>query len=105
MSEVNVNLFESQEVTNHEVETAEAFYGLAMAKYYTDSLESSYANFQWAIKLKYYDTANCFLWQGHIFLRYAKPEKACALFQKAKELGDQEAQKLLNIYCQHKTIK
>ncbi len=97
----NVNLLENQEVRDHEVSLGEIFYHIGISKYQIDSLYSSNRYLQLAINEKY-EGANCYLWQGLIWIRTGKPDKGCDLFYKSKSLGESDADRLLKAYCQSK---
>lgn len=94
----NNEFFYGSEVAKHEVSTEMLYYHLGIAKYYLDSLSSSYPCFQYAIDHNY-DPANSMLWQGLIWTRVDSLGKACSLFGKARFLGDPEAKRFIEEYC------
>ncbi len=82
----------------------DALYQRSQAKFYMDSLKSSFLDFQTLIDNNYEEKSNCILWQGTILVAYSKNEKACEYFERAKSLaadeGDiKEADKFIRQYC------
>jgi tetratricopeptide (TPR) repeat protein len=87
-----------------QVDFGDVFYQRAVVKSYMDSLQSSFNDFQRAIENRYSDSSNCFLWQGVLFGRASKHEKACEYFEKAKKAAQTTAQQkealdMINKYC------
>jgi tetratricopeptide (TPR) repeat protein len=87
-----------------QVDYGDAFYQRAVVKSYMDSLQSSFNDFQRAIDNRYSDSSNCFVWQGVLFGRAGKHEKACEYFEKAKKAAQTTAQQkeaidMINKYC------
>lgn len=81
----------------------DALYQRAQVKYYMDSIASSLRDFQACIN-DYYEVSNCTLWQGILYIKSNKKEKACEYFNKALQLStttddSTEAQKMLLQYC------
>jgi tetratricopeptide (TPR) repeat protein len=82
----------------------DALYERAQAKYYSDSLKSSFIDFQALVDNNYEEKTNCIIWQGTILVRFRKNEKACEYFEKARSLATnqndiQEADRFINQYC------
>lgn len=84
--------------SEHGVTHAEIYYQLAITQYEMDSLAKSFANFQRAID-RNYEKANSLTWQGLIWTRYNKAEKACTLFGEARGYGDPDAHRLYQQFC------
>ncbi len=82
----------------------DALYQRAQVKYFMDSLKSSFIDFQTLVDNSYEEKSNCVLWQGTIYLRSSKTDKACEYFGKAKQFAlidddRNEADKMLKTYC------
>lgn len=87
-----------------QVEFGETFYQRAIVKSYMDSLQSSFEDFQEAIANGYPDSSNCLVWQGVLFGRGGKHEKACEYFEKAKKAAQTTSQQneaidMITKYC------
>jgi tetratricopeptide (TPR) repeat protein len=87
-----------------QVDIGEVFYQRAVVKSYMDSLQSSFNDFERVIQSRYSDSSNCFVWQGVLFGRAGKHEKACEYFEKAKKAAQTTAQQkeaidMINKYC------
>jgi len=81
----------------------DALYQRAQVKFYMDSIQSSYVDFKELID-NYYEVSNCYLWQGVLWIKDGKSEKACEYFDKARlyarnEDEVQEADKMTKSYC------
>jgi tetratricopeptide (TPR) repeat protein len=81
----------------------DALYQRAGAKTQIDSLESAFNDFQLLIE-RNYKKSNCSAWQGFLYLQVGDTQKACACFQKAKNLAETdldkgEAEQALGTYC------
>lgn len=101
VTERNATLLESQEVIDHEVSLGEVYRQVGITKYHLDSLKSAFIYLQRAIDHNN-EIANCLMWQGIIWTRTDSVQKCCTFFQRAKELGEADADRLLNLYCQKK---
>jgi len=82
----------------------DALYQRAQAKYFMDSLKSSFIDFQTLVDNNYEEKSNSILWQGTIYIRSGKTDKACEYFDKAKQFAltdddRNEAEKMLKTYC------
>jgi serine/threonine-protein phosphatase 5 len=82
----------------------DALYQRAQVKYFMDSLKSSFIDFQTLVDNSYEEKSNCVLWQGTIYVRSGKTDKACEYFDKAKQFAltdddRNEADKMLQTYC------
>jgi tetratricopeptide (TPR) repeat protein len=81
----------------------DALYERAQVKFYMDSLKSSFQDFQTLINSNY-EKSNCMVWQGTIWIKDGKPDRACEYFEKAKQLAQtdydkQEAEEMIKTYC------
>ena len=95
--------FANEEARN-QVPYYDVLYERAQVKYYLDSLESSYHDFESLIVNNYSEKSNCYLWQGTIWVENNKTTNACACFEKAREVAstsndNQEAEKMISEYC------
>jgi tetratricopeptide (TPR) repeat protein len=82
----------------------DALYQRAQVKYFMDSLKSSFIDFQTLVDNDYEEKSNCILWQGTIYIRNGKTDKACKYFDNAKQvaLSDDdrnEANEMIKTYC------
>lgn len=82
----------------------DALYQRAQVKYFMDSLKSSFIDFQTLVDNNYEEKSNCLLWQGTIYVRSGKTDKACTYFDNAKQaaLTDDdrnEAIEMIKTYC------
>ncbi|WP_158638415.1 tetratricopeptide repeat protein [Panacibacter ginsenosidivorans] len=89
----------SREEDRTQVDYFDALYQRAQVKFYMDSIKSSFADFQILIDNNYVMKSNCILWQGTLYIKSGNKSKACDYFQKAKELGDEEANEMIDTYC------
>ncbi|QGW27803.1 tetratricopeptide repeat protein [Phnomibacter ginsenosidimutans] len=82
----------------------DALYQRAQVKYFMDSLKSSFIDFQTLVDNNYEEKSNCLLWQGTIYVRSGKTEKACTYFDNAKQVAltdddRNEATEMIKTYC------
>lgn len=96
--EWNVNSPFASEEDKHQIPADELFFQIGITKYYMDSLGPSYRKFQACID-QGYETAECTLWQGLIWLRADSTGKACNFFERGKLLGSPHADELITEYC------
>ena len=78
----------------------------AIAKYYMDSIKSSFNDFQALIDINY-QKSNSILWQGMLWIKNGKNDKACETFMTAKQFAltnfdKHNADNMINSYCQKK---
>ena len=91
----------AREEDRHQVPLNNIYYQMAVTKYNMDSLLPSYRLFKYCAQNNF-NTGNCYLWQGLIWIRYDSTERACDYFQKALLYGDPEAGQFINDYCRKK---
>lgn len=94
----------ADEEAKAQVSYNDALYQRAQVKYFMDSLKSSFIDFQTLVDNSYEEKSNCVLWQGTIYVRNGKIDKACEYFNKAKQFAltdddRNEADKMLKTYC------
>jgi len=82
----------------------DALYQRAQVKFYMDSLKSSYLDFQTLINNNYEEKSNCIIWQGTLWVKDGKTDKACDYFAKAKQFAlteddKHEADEMIKTYC------
>jgi tetratricopeptide (TPR) repeat protein len=82
------------------------FYERAIVKFYMDSVQSAYEDFQTLINLGY-EKAFCTMWQGDLWHVSGDDKKACEFMQKARKLSTsdeekKEAEKMIKEYCSQK---
>ena len=87
----------------------EALYERAIAKYHLDSIKSSFSDFQICIDSRY-EVSNCTLWQGNLWYKAGKKDKACDAYKRAKEFATEtddikEADIMINNYCSTGNLK
>lgn len=63
-------------------------------------------DFQVLIDNNYAEKSNCLLWQGTIYLRNRKTDKACDSFSQAKQIAAtnndrKHANEMITTYCTH----
>ena len=97
----------ADEEAKSQVPYYDALYQRAQVKFYMDSINSSFKDFQILINNDYEGKSNCLLWQGTLWIRGGKQDSACEYFQKAKQLAlteddKQEANKMIKSYCEKK---
>ncbi|MFT3705539.1 MAG: tetratricopeptide repeat protein [Agriterribacter sp.] len=100
----NKNAPFADEETSAQVPYNDALYQRAQVKYLMDSLKSSFIDYQALVDNNYEEKSNCTLWQGTIYLRSGKEEKACEYFEKAKQFAltdfdRKEADEMMKTYC------
>jgi tetratricopeptide (TPR) repeat protein len=93
----------SDEETRTQVPYNDALYQRAQVKFYMDSLKSSFQDFQTLINSNY-EKSNCIIWQGTLWIKDGKPDKACEYFEKGKQLAltaddKHEAEEMIKTYC------
>ena len=94
----------ADEEARTQVSFNDALYQRAQVKYFMDSLKSSFTDFQSLVDNNYDEKSNCVLWQGTIYVRSGKTDKACAYFDKAKQIAltdddRNEAGEMIKTYC------
>lgn len=82
----------------HDIPTEEIRYYLALNYYYKGNLQLAMYNFNYC-EQKRYDLKNVHIYKGSIYLETQKNAKACEEFKLAKELGNSDAIKYINQYC------
>jgi tetratricopeptide (TPR) repeat protein len=70
----------------------------ATVNYYIDSLKSSFSDFKSCLENNYQES-KCYLWMGTIYIRTGNKAKGCDFYQKAKLMGDDEAEKMITGNC------
>lgn len=93
----------ADEETRGQVAYNDALFQLAQVKYYVDSLESSFSDFQFLIGSNY-KKGSCLLWQGAIYVKRGETDSACAVFKNAKQFAAtnverQQSNEMTNVYC------
>jgi len=81
------------------VYVVEATFMRAVAKYLIGSLNSALNDFSYCIENNY-KRASCYSWLGSIYVSKNEKDKGCEMYSKALELGDAEAAKLKEKYCE-----
>jgi tetratricopeptide (TPR) repeat protein len=94
----------ADEEAKAQVQYNDALYQRAQVNYHMDSLRSAFLDFKVLIDNNYSEKSNCLVWQGTIWVRDGKNEKACESFQKAKAVAitledSQEADDYIKEYC------
>ena len=100
----NQNVPFADDVVRAQVPYNDALYQRAIVKFYMDSLKSSFIDFQALVSDNDAEKSNCIIWQGTIWVKAGKREKACEYFQKAKQVANtadqkQEADEMIQTYC------
>lgn len=100
--------FASEEI-RFQIPYDDALYNRAIAKYFMDSLKSSFIDFQDLLD-RNYERSNCLLWQGMIYIQNGNHEKACSYFSDAKRVAITDEQKndvidMITTYCSDTTTK
>ncbi len=93
------------EETRAQVPYNDALYQRALVNYFMDSLKSSFMDFQTLVDNDYEAKSNCVLWQGTIYVRIGRTDKACEYFDKAKQFAltddeRKEADEMIKTYCE-----
>lgn len=101
----NQNSSLSNEEIRAQVPYHDALYQRAQVKFHMDSLKSSFLDFQTLIDNNYEEKSNCISWQGTIWIRDGKKDKACEYFAKSKQFAltkddRQEADEMIKTYCE-----
>ena len=65
----------------------DALYQRGQVKYFMDSLQSSFDDFQALVEKDYQEKSNCILWEGTICIKSGKPDEGCVYFTKARQLA------------------
>jgi tetratricopeptide (TPR) repeat protein len=82
----------------HVANINEVAFQRGLVKYFLDSLNSSFNDFQFCVERNYH-VPDCYLWQGTIYIRKGNKEKGCAYYQKARGLFPGEADRLIKENC------
>ena len=95
-------LDQSIEVRN-QVPFFEALHLRAQVKYDMDSIRSSFQDFERCIQ-NAYEPSNSTVWQGMLYIKMGRKDKACDYFRKARQLAftdddKKEADDMLTSYC------
>ncbi len=86
------------DLSKFDVPGREIYFERGIALYQIDSLQKAFYDFQNCIE-KNYMVAESSYWIGNIFLIKGKKDKACEYFNKAKLLGDKDAENSILKYC------
>lgn len=70
----------------------------AIAYYYTANLKQAYRDFSLCIDDNYL-VGECYYWIGYIYVSTGNLKLACENFNKSKQFGDEDAQRVLDEYC------
>jgi tetratricopeptide (TPR) repeat protein len=86
-----------------QVPFADAFFQRAQVKFYVDSLESAFSDFQILIGGDY-KKGSCLLWQGAIYVKRGQIDAACKVFKEAKQFAAtdveiRQSNEATNVYC------
>jgi len=100
----NKNTPHANEKIRAQVPHYEVVYQRALVKYYMDSLESSFMDFQNLAENSFERKSNSILWQGAICIRIGRKDEACGYFHLAgKYAGTDhdkaESNRMINTYC------
>ena len=82
----------------------DALYQRAQVKYHLDSIKSSFSDFQILVDNNYENKSNCIVWQGTIWIKSSRNDKACEYFQRAKSVATtdedrQDTDEYIKEYC------
>jgi tetratricopeptide (TPR) repeat protein len=100
----NENTPVADDVARTQVPYNDALYQRAIVKFYMDSARSSFIDFQTLVDDNDEQKSNCIIWQGTLWVKIGKLEKACEYFHKAKQFANttddkQEADEMIKTYC------
>lgn len=100
---ININSPYADEETRGQVPYDDVLYQLAQVKFYVDSLESSFSDFQLLIGNNY-KKCSCLLWQGAILVKRGETDSACTVFKSAKQFAvsnveKQQSNEMTTVYC------
>jgi tetratricopeptide (TPR) repeat protein len=84
-----------------DVKMEEIRFERGLAYYNIDSLKKAFDDFNFSIK-KNYSLPDSYYFRGLIYLSYNITAKACEDLNKAKELGDKDAQEMIDKSCNNK---
>ena len=74
-------------------------YVRGFARYYSDSLQLALKDFNFCIQKNYYLSTSYYM-VGLIYIAYGNIDEACKILLKSRDLGDVDAQELLDKYCE-----
>jgi tetratricopeptide (TPR) repeat protein len=103
-----INLNDQSPYTGEEARTQipfhDALFQLAQVKFYMDSIQSAYKDFQRLIDKNYVKKVFCILWQGTLWYQAGENEKACSFMQTARKLAKtqeevSESDEMIKAYC------
>jgi len=102
----NPNTPFASEAAQMQVPYDDALYRRAIVRYYMDSIEKSFYDFQKLVD-EGYEQSNCFLWQGSMLIKEGNNSKACICFENAKQLAIKtedslQAIDMIRTHCENK---
>lgn len=80
------------EEAKYQVSYDDGIYGRAQARYFLDSLKSSYADFQALIEKNYSEKVSCILFQADIWHATGDDSTACKFAQRARSIAKKEGE-------------
>jgi tetratricopeptide (TPR) repeat protein len=86
------------DMSQFDVPGHEILFQRGIALFYIDSLKKSYTDLKRCIE-KDYMKAECYYWIAYIYLKTGQNEIACEHFNKARLLGDTDAEEEIKKYC------
>ena len=86
------------DLSKFDVPGHEIYFERGIALYYLDSILKSYRDFRNCIN-KNYMVADCHYWIGLIYIATGQKQLACESLNKAKLLGDKDAEEEIKKYC------
>ncbi len=81
-----------------DVDMAAIRFERGLARYQIDSLKSAFVDFSFCINEEY-QLPYSYYWRGIIYITVGKLNEGCLDMNKAKQLGDSEAQSIIDEYC------
>ncbi|MCF8297417.1 MAG: hypothetical protein K9J13_07750 [Saprospiraceae bacterium] len=81
-----------------DVKMEEIRYERGIARYYIDSLQTAFKDFDFCIQ-KNFELSESYYWRGVIYLAYDMKTEACEDLKISSELGDKNAIELMEKYC------
>ena len=87
-----------------DVKMEEIRFERGFARYDIDSLRTSLTDFNFCIQ-KNFELSTSYYMVGLIHIAYGNTDKGCKMLIKSKELGDLDAQEMIDEYCKNNVMK
>lgn len=81
-----------------DVKTVDIFFERGFANYYYGNLQNAFNDFNFCIQ-HFYNIPKSYYMLGLIYIAYGDFNIGCEMLKKSKNMGDLDAQKMIDLYC------